>query len=81
MAEVDTIMSEACSTGIGKETDQVKLLQIIAQTSADFAAAEVPGLSIEVSDILERACTSGIAKETDPTKLLQIIAQLLNDVQ
>lgn len=81
MATQATIAAAACTTGIGKVSDQVKLLQIIAQTSADYAAANVSGLDVRVSAVMSRACTSGIGKETDQIKLLQLIAQLLNDVQ
>lgn len=81
MATLATIQAAACTTGIGEETNPVKLLQILAQTSADFAAANVPGLDVSVSAIMTRACTSGIGKETDQVKLLQLIAQLLNDSQ
>ena len=78
---VATTQAAACESGIGKVTSPIQLLQIIAQTSADYAAANVSGLDVQVSAVMARACTSGIAKETDQTKLLQIIAQLLNDAQ
>jgi len=81
MPEINVIQAAACESGIGRETNPIKLLQLLAQTSADYALSADAGLDISVDAILARACTSGIATETDQTKLLQIIAQLLNDVQ
>lgn len=81
MATYAQIQTEACTSGIGKQTDPIKLLQITAQTSADFAADAVAGLDTRVGAIMSRACTSGIADVTNEVQLLQIIAQLLNDAQ
>lgn len=81
MATVAEIQAAACVTGIGRETNPLKLLQYLAQTSADFAAANVSGLDVQVPAVMSRACDSGIGQETDQVKLLQIIAQLLNDSQ
>ena len=69
------VLASACDSGIGKETDPVRLLQVIAQNTADALS----GTDITVAAILARACTSGIAKVTDPVKLQQIIAQNLCD--
>lgn len=77
---VATIQAAACETGIGRETNPVKLLQIMAQTSADTANS-VAGVAIDIESIKSRACTSGIGKVENPVELLQIIAQLLNDLQ
>lgn len=81
MATLAEIQEAACTSEIGKVIDPIKLLQIMAQTSADYAAEAVPGLDISVGAILSRACTSEIGKVTDEIELLQIIAQLLNDAQ
>lgn len=74
------IQASACTSEIGKVTNPISLLQLMAQTSADTANS-VAGVDVDVASILSRACTSGIADVTDQTKLLQIIAQLLNDLQ
>jgi len=75
------IAAAACTSGIGKVTNPIQLLQIIAQLSADYLVELVPGTNVTVAAITTRACTSGIGKVTEPQELLRIIAQLLNDQQ
>lgn len=69
MAQVDTIIQQGCSSGIGKEEDLIKLLQITAQNLNTG--------NLQASVILQNACASGIGKIEDQKKLLVIIAQLL----
>ncbi len=73
--ELATVQTDACTSGIGKVTDPIMLLQIIAQLTAELAF-DATGLAITPDAILARACTSGIGKMTDELMLLQIIAQL-----
>lgn len=70
------IQADACESCIGKVTNEVMLLQIIAQLQADYLLSLNPAEDISVDAILARACESGIGKVTDEIKLLQIIAQL-----
>lgn len=75
--QLATVQDDACTSGIGKVTDEIQLLQIIAQLLADQVAAD--GLSVTPDAIMERACTSGIGKVTAQIQLEQMIAQLLCD--
>ena len=70
-----TVQSDACTSGIGQVQNQIMLLQIIAQLTADLVV-DATGDAITPSAILSRACTSGILKVQDELMLLQIIAQL-----
>ncbi len=70
-----TVQTDACTSGIGKVTDPIQLLQIIAQLTADLVV-ESAGLSVTPDAIQARGCTSGIQKVEDPIVLLRIIAQL-----
>jgi hypothetical protein len=75
MCSLTTTQTNLCTSGIGKVTDPILLLQLLAQLNADLLAVSSPGTSTLVADILSRACTSGIGKVTDEIMLLQIIAQ------
>lgn len=72
-----TTQASACSSGIGKETNPIALLQIIAQNFATLAAQANPANTATVADIQARACTSGIGKLTDELSLQRIAAQNL----
>lgn len=72
-----TAQANACTSGIGKETNPIELLQLTAQAAATWAALTNPALAYTVAAIQDRACTSGIGKLTDQVKLLNIIAQNL----
>lgn len=74
MAQVDTIIQQGCSSGIGKEENLITLLQITAQNLANSLPG---GTDISVAAILARAKASGIACVEDEQQLLVIIAQLL----
>ncbi len=67
-----TVQASACSGGIGKETNPIKLLQLAAQSL--LTASPVGG---DVDDVMARVCTSGIGRLTDPIALLRIWAQNL----
>lgn len=71
---VDALLESACESEIGKLSDPIQLLQVIAQLLADESSEDT---SIEA--ILSRACESGIGKLSDPIQLKQVIAQLLCD--
>lgn len=77
--ELATVQDGACTSGIGKLTDEIQLLQVIAQLQADSALAADPTLDITPDAIMERACESGIGEVTSPIELYQLIAQLLCD--
>jgi len=72
-----TTLANACDSGIGREADPVKLLQLIAQNFATAALAANPANPVTLSAIQARACTSGIGKLTDENALWRIIAQNL----
>lgn len=72
-----TVQASACSSGIGKETDPIALLRVIAQNYAETAFAASPINTVNVNDILARGCVSGIGKLTDENSLWRIIAQNL----
>ena len=72
---LQSTLTAACDSGILKVTNEIQLLQIIAQVSADLLLTQDPEAGIEVSAILARGCESGITEVTDPTTLLRIIAQ------
>lgn len=73
--DLETVQEALCESGIGKVTNPVTLLQLIAQSTAE-ASGEA---DISPEAILERACTSGIGKVTQELELLVIIAQNLCD--
>ena len=77
---VASTQTDACASGIGRLTNPVKLLQIIAQTSANWTASSNPLLDVSVAAIQERACESGIARVTNPNSLLALIATSLCDL-
>lgn len=74
--DITTVQTDACTSGIGKETNPITLLQIIAQLTAEASGQS----DITPAGILSRACTSGIGKVVDEILLLRIIAQLNCDV-
>lgn len=78
---LETVLAAACTSGVGKETNPITLLQVIAQLQADYVEAAYPAIDTSIDAVLSRACTSEIGKETDQKKLLQYIAQLLCDQQ
>lgn len=73
--DLTTVQADLCVSGIGKVTDPITLLQIIAQNTAE-ASGEA---DITPAAILARACTSGIGKVTSEITLLTVIAQNLCD--
>lgn len=73
--DLATVMDDACASGIGSITDELTLLRVIAQLTADQLVAAVPGTAVTPAAILARACTSGIGKIEDQTTLLRVIAQ------
>lgn len=74
--ELATIQANACTSGIGKITSRVKLLQLAAQSAADWAQVSNPSLEYNVAAIQERACSGGIGKLISCLRLL--IAWLQN---
>jgi len=62
---------------MGKLTNPVQLLQVIAQNLATTLGDVNPALSTDVNAILARACESGIGKQTDELSLMRIYAQNL----
>lgn len=72
-----TTQANACTSGIGKETDPIKLLKVIAQNMAETSFAALPANTVNVNAIMARACVSGIGKVTDENALWRIIAQNL----
>lgn len=77
--DLSTVVADSCVNGIGRETNPIALLRIIAQTSADYLLAVDPTADISVEAIMQRACESGIGRETNEIALLQLIAQSLCD--
>ena len=73
--DISTLQSNACESGIGLVNDELTLLRIIAQLTAEQVVAATPGTEITPAAIMERACTSGIGKVNDELTLLTIIAQ------
>jgi len=73
--DLATVLANACTSGIGKETDPVKLLRLTAQSAADWAESVAPSVDYSLDAIMDRACTSGVGMVYDKTTLLQIIAQ------
>lgn len=71
---VAAVQDAACESEIGKLSDPIQLLQVIAQLLADESSEDT-----SVEAILDRACESGIGKLTDRIQLLQVIAQLQCD--
>lgn len=71
---LESVNTEACTSGIGKLTNEIQLLQVIAQLLADESSEDT-----DVDAIMARACESGIGKITDQIQLEQLIAQLLCD--
>lgn len=69
--ELSEIQEGLCESGIGRLNDQIKLLQVIAQSAAVAAGEE----ETSVDELLEGACLSGIGLENDPIMLLKSIAQ------
>ncbi len=72
-----TTQANACSSGIGKETNPIALLRIIAQNLAETSLALNSSNTATVAAIQARACTSGIGYLTDENALLRIFAQNL----
>lgn len=70
-----TEQAAACSSGIGKLTDPIQLLQVIAQNYAALSFAGNAANTLTVDAIRARACVSGIGKITDENALWRIIAQ------
>lgn len=73
----DTIRDACCESQICRETDEIALLQLTAQSAANWVVAGDPEADITPEAILDRACDSGIGKVTDENQLLNIIAQNL----
>lgn len=73
--DLETVQDAACDSGIGKETNPVVLLQLVAQLTAEVLVAADPTADISVDAIIDRACESGIGKVNNMIQLLQIIAQ------
>lgn len=71
---VAAVQDAACESEIGKLSDPIQLLQVIAQLLADESSEDT-----SVEAILDRACETGIGKVTNQIQLEQIIAQLLCD--
>lgn len=72
-----TTQAAACVSGIGKLTDPLSLLQVIAENFAESAFASNSANTNSIDAIRARACTSGIGKITDELALWRIIAQNL----
>ena len=77
---LEDVQASLCASEIGKVTDPIQLMQIIAQLLADQVFIANPALDVTLAGIQERACTSGIGKVTDPIELLQLAAQSGCDV-
>ena len=75
--DVNTVIDNACTSGFGKLQNPVQLLQVIAQSAANWVAETDPTADLDVDSILTRARESGIAKVTDPQVLLALIATKL----
>lgn len=78
---VNTAIAGACSSGIGKVTDEIQLLQLTAQAAANWVENVSPGTDVSLAAIQERACESGIGLETNEISLLGLIAQSLCNTQ
>lgn len=72
-----TTQAAACVSGIGKLTDPLSLLRVIAENFAESSFAGNSANTNSVDDIMARACASGIGKLTDELALWRIIAQNL----
>ncbi len=70
-----TEQAAACASGIGKLTDPIQLLQVIAENYAELSLAGNAANTNTVDAIRARACVSGIGKLTDENALWRIIAQ------
>lgn len=75
--DLNTTQLAACVSGIGKLDSQIRLLQVIAQSTADTLEAISPETDVTLDAIQLRACESGIGKMDNPIALLQVIAQNL----
>ncbi|MFA7243462.1 MAG: hypothetical protein WC091_25425 [Sulfuricellaceae bacterium] len=75
--ELATIQTALCASDIGKVTDEIRLLQITAQSALDWAEAANAGVDYSLAAVQERACESGIGELSDPMALYNIIAQNL----
>lgn len=75
MCSLTTTTANLCTSGIGKEDNEIVLLQLIAQLSGELLQTSNPSAVITPTAILARACTSGIGNVQDPIMLLKIIAQ------
>lgn len=73
--DASTTIANACVSGVGRESDRVKLLQLIAQSMATQSQSLAPATDVTPSAILSRACTSGIGKVQSEIMLLRVIAQ------
>lgn len=72
-----TTQAAACVSGIGKLTDPLSLLQVIAENFAETSLANNSANTNTVDAIRARACVSGIGKLTDENALWRIVAQNL----
>jgi hypothetical protein len=70
-----TVQADACTSGIGKETNPITLLQVTAQNALAWAEANNSGVDYSLAAIQARACASGIGKVTNRLQLYRIIAQ------
>lgn len=73
--DLATVLADGCGSKISKVTDEMTLLRVIAQLSAEQLAVDVPGTDVTLAAILARSCTSGIGKLESPIVLLRVIAQ------
>ena len=75
--DYSTIRDSCCESEICRETDEIALLQLTAQSAGNWVVAGDPAADITPEAVLERACESGIGKVDDEIELLNIIAQNL----
>jgi hypothetical protein len=72
---VDSVNGGLQASGLCRETDPIKLLQLTAQALANRLLVLFPGTNVTPEAILVRACASGIGKIQDPTLLQKAFAQ------
>ena len=65
----------ACASEIGKETDEIRLLQLSAQAALAWAEAVNPGVEYTLAAVMERACESEIGRMNNEIYLLQVWLQ------
>lgn len=75
--DADTIAANACTSEIGKVTDEIALLQLYVQSAANWLLALNPAADISAASIDARACTSGVGKLKDETQLYQLLTSNL----